>query len=37
MNDSPSPVPSLYEWVGGLPALDRLTAGFHERVKSDPI
>src|SRR5262245_40699825 len=31
-----SQVPSLYEWVGGLPALDRLTRRFYERVREDP-
>jgi len=28
-------VPSLYEWLGGLPALERLTERFYERVRAD--
>jgi hemoglobin len=28
-------VPSLYEWVGGIDALNRLTVRFYERVKED--
>jgi hemoglobin len=28
-------VPTLYEWIGGLPALERLTARFYERVRGD--
>jgi hemoglobin len=27
--------PSLYEWVGGIDALNRLTTRFYERVKDD--
>ncbi len=30
-------VPTLFEWLGGMPALDRLTSRFYERVKDDPI
>ena len=30
-------VPTLYEWLGGLPALERLTARFYERVRSHEI
>jgi CDGSH-type Zn-finger protein/truncated hemoglobin YjbI len=30
------PVPSLYEWVGGLPALERLTSHFYETIVSEP-
>ncbi len=26
-------VPSLFEWAGGMPALERLTTRFYERVK----
>jgi hemoglobin len=29
--------PSLYEWLGGMPALERLTATFYARVPHDPI
>ena len=32
-----SHVPTLYEWIGGLPALNRLTERFYERVRHDPI
>jgi hemoglobin len=30
-------VPTLYQWVGGLPALERLTARFYDKVRSDPL
>lgn len=29
--------PSLYEWAGGLPALERLTDIFYQRVPDDPL
>ncbi len=29
--------PTLYEWAGGAPALDRLTAVFYTRVRVDPL
>jgi hemoglobin len=29
-------IPSLYEWAGGMPALERLTADFYTRVRNDP-
>jgi hemoglobin len=29
--------PSLYEWIGGAPALKRLTAGFYAKVKADAL
>jgi hemoglobin len=31
-----SSVPTLYEWAGGLPAFERLTALFYGRVPDDP-
>jgi hemoglobin len=31
----PANVPSLYEWIGGLPTLNRLTERFYERVRDD--
>jgi hemoglobin len=31
----PENVPSLYEWLGGLPALNRLTERFYQRVRDD--
>ena len=30
-------VPTLYEWLGGIEALNKLTARFYERVKEDAI
>ena len=30
-------VPTLYEWMGGQPALDRLMTLFYSRVPSDPL
>src|SRR5262245_29520714 len=30
-------VPTLYEWIGGIEVLNRLTARFYEHVKSDPL
>lgn len=30
-------VPSLYEWAGGMDALEKLTARFYEQVKADPL
>jgi hemoglobin len=32
-----SKVPTLYEWIGGLPALNRLTERFYERVRDDQM
>ena len=31
------PTPTLYEWIGGLPALERLAARFYDRVATDAI
>jgi len=31
------PVPSLYQWAGGIDALHRLTTRFYEHVKDDPV
>ncbi|MCU0625936.1 MAG: group II truncated hemoglobin [Gemmatimonadaceae bacterium] len=30
-------VPTLYAWVGGMPALERLTTRFYEHVRADPV
>jgi hemoglobin len=30
-------IPSLYEWVGGIDALNRLTVRFYEHVRADPV
>jgi hemoglobin len=32
-----SPIPSLYEWLGGIDALNKLTARFYERVKDNAV
>jgi hemoglobin len=29
--------PTLYEWAGGMPALERLTTHFYDRVRSDLV
>ena len=34
---SESQVPTLYDWLGGLPALRRLTERFYQRVKDDTL
>lgn len=34
---SSTPTPSLYEWLGGMDALLRLTTRFYERVPDSPI
>ena len=36
MADAPPP-PTLYEWAGGLPALERLTTIFYGHVLADPL
>jgi hemoglobin len=33
----PEAVPTLYEWAGGAPALERLTQTFYDRVLADPV
>jgi hemoglobin len=30
-------VPTLYEWAGGMPAFERLTQVFYDRVPQDPL
>lgn len=30
-------VPTLYDWLGGMPALEQLTRTFYRRVPHDPI
>jgi hemoglobin len=38
MSDQPPPpIPSLYQWAGGAPALDRLMELFYQRVPADPL
>lgn len=34
---SPQATPTLYDWLGGIDALNRLTARFYERVKEDSV
>jgi hemoglobin len=36
MNTS-KPIPTLFEWIGGTPALERLLATFYDRVPADPL
>jgi len=31
------PVPTLFEWAGGMPAFERLTEVFYARVKEDSV
>jgi hemoglobin len=35
-NETP-PVPTLYEWMGGLPALEKLLSVFYDRVPADAL
>jgi hemoglobin len=37
MSEDDDTVPSLYEWAGGMPALERLTATFYRRVLADEL
>jgi hemoglobin len=30
-------VPTLFEWIGGAPALENLAANFYAKVKADPL
>jgi hemoglobin len=30
-------VPSLFEWVGGMPALEKLTSRFYDKVRDDEL
>ena len=34
---SEPPIPTLYEWLGGAPALERLFSTFYARVPNDPL
>jgi hemoglobin len=34
---SNSPAPTLYAWLGGIDALNRLTTRFYEKVNADPL
>ncbi|MGV3710465.1 MAG: group II truncated hemoglobin [Gemmatimonas sp.] len=35
--DAPGRVPTLFEWAGGLPALEQLTKVFYAHVKADAL
>jgi|SRR5882757_2588456 len=37
MGDSTKPIPTLFEWMGGLPAVERLMEVFYQRVPGDPV
>ncbi len=37
MNSGNPTVPSLYEWAGGMPALEQLTTIFYTKVLTDPL
>jgi hemoglobin len=30
-------IPSLYDWAGGMPALERLTEVFYAKIRNDPL
>src|SRR5262245_54751839 len=34
---SDKPVPTLFEWAGGMPALERLTDRFYAKIREDPV
>ncbi len=34
---SPTPPPTLYQWLGGAPALEQLIGTFYTRVPRDPV
>jgi hemoglobin len=31
------PTPTLYDWLGGMPVLEKLTTRFYERVRDDAV
>ena len=31
------PIPTLFQWAGGMPVLERLTQRFYDRVRQDPL
>jgi hemoglobin len=37
VQESDSTVPTLYDWLGGIDALNRLTVRFYERVRDDSV
>ena len=34
---SARPVPTLFEWAGGMPALEKLTTRFYDKVRRDEV
>jgi len=34
---SEGPVPTLFEWIGGMPTIERLFSVFYSKVPSDPV
>lgn len=37
MSSNVNPVPTLYEWAGGMPVFEKLTEVFYSKVLQDPI
>lgn len=37
MMNNQKPVPTLYEWMGGMPAIEKLFTRFYEKVLADPL
>lgn len=37
MSDQTNPIPTLYEWAGGMPVFEKLTQIFYDKVLSDPL
>jgi hemoglobin len=35
--DTTTPPPSLYEWAGGMPAIERLMDSFYRKVRQDAV
>src|SRR5207245_10170579 len=33
----PKPPPTLYEWIGGMPAIERLMDSFYRKVRQDGV
>jgi hemoglobin len=34
---SDKPIPTLFEWIGGLPAIEKLMSVFYDQVARDPL
>ena len=37
MSEPTNAIPTMYQWAGGTPALEKLTEHFYERVHRDPL